>query len=130
MANNFVHGKSGTVTIGGNAFYVTQFQFTMTNDLTDVTHSGASGYGVVIPGVTRATGNLTFVFDTLNQPTVAPINQTPGQSMSLVLSPDGTKQYSFTAYSGELSFTSGPSAGAVQATTSFQSSGAITVPSS
>lgn len=130
MANNFIHGKSGTVTIGGNLFYVTQFSFTMTNDLADITHTGANGYGVVIPGVTRATGQLTFVYDTLNQPTVAPINQTPGQSMTLILSPDGTKQFSFTAYSGELSFSSGPAAGAVNVSTSFQSSGTITVPSS
>lgn len=129
MANNFIHGKSGTVTIGGNLFAVTQFAFTMSNDLADITHSGANGYQVMLPGVTKASGTLTFVFDTLNQPTVSPINQTPGQSMTLVLSPDGTKNYSFTAYSGELSWSSGPQAGAVLCTTSFQSSGTITVPS-
>lgn len=130
MANNFVHGKSGTCTVNGTSFAVTQFSFQMSNDLADITHSQANGYQVMLPGVTRASGNLTFVFDTLNQPTVSPINQTPGQSLTLVLSPDGTKNYSFTAYSGQLSFSSGPQAGAVQVTTSFQSSGTITVPSS
>ena len=130
MANNFVHGKSGTVTIGGNLFAVTQFQFQMSNDLADITHSAANGYQVMLPGVTKASGSLTFVFDTLNQPTVAPINQTPGQALTLVLSPDGTKNYSFSAYSGALSWSSGPQAGAVFCTTSFESSGTITVPSS
>ena len=130
MANNYIHGKSGTVTIGGNLFNVTQFSFSMNCDLADITHTGANGYGVVLPGVIRATGQLTFIYDTLNQPTVSPINQTPGQSMTLILSPDGTKQFSFTAYSGELSFSSGPQAGAVSVNTSFQSSGTITVPAS
>jgi len=130
MANNYVHGKDGSVTINGTLFNVTQFSFTMTNDLADITHTGAAGWGVVIPGVTRATGQLTFVYDTLNQPTVSPINQTPGQSMTMVLKPEGTKAFSFTGFSGELSYSSGPSAGAVSVTTSFQSSGVVTVPAS
>lgn len=128
MANNFIHGKSGTVTIGGNLFYVEQFSFEMSNGLADITHSGAAGCQVMLPGIMSATGRLTFVYDTLNQPTVSPLNQTPGQSMVLVLSPDGTKQFSFTAFSEGLSFSSGPKAGAVEVTTSFRSSGTITVP--
>jgi hypothetical protein len=130
MANNYIHGVSGTVTLNGTLFNVKQFSFTMTNDLADITHSGAQGYQVMLPGVTRAAGQLTFTYDTLNQPTVSPLNQKPGQSLALVLSPDGTKQYSFSAYSGELGFRSGPQAGDVEVTTSFQSSGVITVPTS
>lgn len=130
MANNYIHGKSGTCSVNGTLFNVEQFSFTMTSDLDDITHTGAGGYGVVLPGVIRANGQLSFVFDTLNQPTVSPLNQTPGQALTLVLSPDGTKQYSFGAFSGELQFSSGPKAGAVRVTTSFQSSGTITVPSS
>jgi hypothetical protein len=55
---------------------------------------------------------------------------TPGQPMTLVLSPDGTKQYSFGAFSGQFAFASGPQAGDVECSTNFESSGAITVPSS
>ncbi len=130
MANTFVHGKDGTVTINGTLFALRQFQFTMNCDLEDITHTGGNGYQVMLPGIIGASGSLSFVYDTLNQPTVTPINQTPGQLMALVLKPEGTKPFTFNAYSGSLDWSSGPQAGAVKGTTSFQSTGSITVPSS
>lgn len=127
---NFISGIKGTVSLGGSLFNVKQFKFTMTTNLDDITHSGANGFQVMLPGVTKARGELTFTFDTANQPTVSPYNMTPGQLMALVLSPDGTKQYTFSGYSGEFSFQSGPQAGDVECTTTFESTGTITVPSS
>jgi hypothetical protein len=127
---NFISGVKGTVTIGGNLFYVKQFKFRMFVALDDITHSGAAGYQVKLPGVLGAEGDLTFTFDTANQPTVSPYNMTPGTLMALNLSPDGTKPYTFSAYSGEFTFASGPKAGDVECTTHAESTGAITVPSS
>lgn len=134
----FVHGFRGTVTIGGNLYNVKQFQFTMTNTLADVTHSGATttynnapaSFRVKIPGITEVSGTLTFTFDSANQPTVTPYLMTPGTLLSLVLSPDGTKQYSFSAYTGEYSFRSGAGVNSdVECTVNFESTGVVTVPS-
>lgn len=126
----FVHGKDGTVTIGGNLFYVTQFSYQETNATADVTHSGAAGFQVKIKGVTSASGTLTFVYDTANQPTVSPYDMSTGGTAALILKPEGTKPYSFTAIYEQLSWTSGPSAGAVSCTVNYSSTGTITRPSS
>lgn len=127
---NFISGVKGTVQINGNLFYVKQFKFRMFIALDDITHSGAQGAQVKLPGVYGAEGDLTFTFDTANQPTVSPYNMTPGQLLQLVLEPDGSKAYSFSGYSGEFTFQSGPKAGDVECTTHVESTGLITVPTS
>lgn len=126
----FVHGKDGTVTVGGNLFNVTKFTYKEQNHTADITHSGAAGYQVLLKGVTMASGTLTFVYDTANQPTVSPYDMTTGTTLSLILRPEGTKPYTFSAISQELSWDSGPAAGAVNCTVNYSSTGTITRPSS
>lgn len=133
MANNFVAGYKGTVTIGGTQFAALQFDLTITTPLDDITYTQAGGatWAVKIPGYSSAKGTISFVYDTLNQPVLSPQNMTPGTLMTLVLTPEGSKSYSFSAYSGEFSFSSGPQSGiGVKCTTSFESTGTVTLPSS
>lgn len=127
---NFVHGKDGSVSKGGNLFNVTQFSYAENNAAADVTHTGAQGYQVMIKGVTKASGTLTFVYDTNNQPTVSPYDFTTGNIDTLLLKPEGTKPFSFPAIFTDLNWTSGPSAGAVNCTVNYQSVGVISRPTS
>jgi hypothetical protein len=53
-----------------------------------------------------------------------------GALMALVLYPDGTKPFSFSAYLGTFTFSSGPQAGAVKCSCNFRSTGVITQPTS
>lgn len=127
---NFKHSVSGTVTINGNLFYVKSGSYNETATLSDITHSGAFGAGVVLPGVYRASGDIVFTFDAANLPNGATYNMTPGTSMTLVISPDGVNNYSFTAFSGEFQFSTGAGLDTdVEVTVSYQSSGVITRPS-
>lgn len=136
---NFIHGFKGTCTVGGSTFYVKQFQFSMKNTVADVTHSGATttynaapvSYRVKIAGITEVSGSLTFTFDSANQPTVTPYIMTPGATVALVLSPDGTKNYSFSAITTGYDFRSGAGVNSdVECSITFESTGVITVPSS
>ena len=115
-------------------FAVESFEFTETAPLEDITYSQAGGalYATKIPGYSSVSGTLTFVYDTNNQPVMNPYNLLPQQSSptALVLSPEGTKPYSFSAYFGTLRWSSGPKAGAVRCTSSFESTGTVTHPSS
>lgn len=126
---NFVHGKSGRVTIGGSEMAALQYDFTDETDLEDITYTQSTGATaqILIPGYEKASGSISFVFDTNNLPAVT---MKAGTLMTLVLYPEGTKAYSFQAYSGSFRFSSGPQAGAVKCTTSFRSTGPITQPTS
>lgn len=127
---NFKSTISGTVTINGNLFNVKSGSYNETNTLADITHSGAAGFGVVLPCVTRASGDIVFTFDAANLPTGATYNMIPGTAMALVVSPDGVNNFSFTAYSGEFQFSTGAGLDTdVEVTVSYQSSGTITRPS-
>lgn len=130
MPTNFISGIKGTVSIGGTLFNVKQFKLRLHTTLDDITHSGAQGYQVKLPGVTGADGDLTFTYDIDNAPTFGTFNMLPGTLLALVLEPDGTKPYTLSAYSGEFSFSSGPKAGDVECTTHFESTGPFTVPTS
>ncbi len=139
MANTFVHGRLGTVSLAGPStagptlFAVLQFSFKWITSLSDITFtvSGGATAKRILPGYYWATGTLTFVYDTTNQPVLSPQQMTPNTLMALILYPEGTKPYSFNAYSGEFDFTSGPQGNTpVSCTTNFESDGAITPPSS
>lgn len=133
MANTFVHGNKGTVTIGGTQFASLQYSFSWQTSLSDITFTKAGGATAkrLLPGYYWATGVITFVYDTSNQPVLAPQNMTPNTLMTLVLYPDGTKPYAFNAYSGQFGFTSGPQGNTpVNCTTNFESDDIITPPSS
>lgn len=129
---NFIHGKLGTISLNSNLFNAEQFDFTESTTLDDITYtvSGGATSKILLPGYNWAVGTITFVYDTNNQPTIAPYDMVPGQLLTLILYPDGTKPYSFSAYSGSFRFASGPKAGTVRCTTNFESTGAITHPSS
>jgi hypothetical protein len=134
MANAFVHGKLSTVTIGGTAFAVVQETYEEgLSDLTDITFTTAGGatFRVLLPGYNLVDGTLTFIYDTLNQPILSPQNMIPGTLITpLVVSPDGTKLFSFNAYAAKFTWAGGPRNGPVQCTVPYQSSGAITRPAS
>lgn len=130
MPNTFINGKVGTITIGGSQFAAEQYEFQHEVTLDDITYTQAGGATaqVMLPGYEKASGTISFVYDTLN---VAQIqSMRAGQLMALSLQPDGTRPYSFNAYSGTFRWSSGPKAGTVRGTTSFQSTGTITQPTS
>ena len=133
----FVHGKQGTVTFNGNQFAAMTINFKEHTSLEDITYTVA-GYAtaqVMLPGYRKGTGSVNFIYDTANQPTISPFDLRPTATVppvpiAAIFSPDGTKSWSCNIYSEELGFTTGPHAGAVKCTMSFQSTGPITEPSS
>ena len=129
----FIHGKLSTIQIGGTYFAGLNISYDeKLSDLTDITftRSGGATFGNFLPGYNFATGTLSFVYDSANQPVLSPQNMIPGVLMTLVVSPDGTKFYSFTAWSGEFQWAGGPKAGPVMCSTNYTSEATITRPSS
>lgn len=129
MANTFVHGRLSTVQIGGTYFAGLTITYDeKLSDLTDITYtvSGGQTFGVQLPGYNFATGTISFIWDSSNKPLSGAYNMIPGTLMALVASPDGSELFTFSAYSGEFTWTGGPTAGPVKVTTSFTSSGTIT----
>jgi hypothetical protein len=133
MANTFIHGRLTTISIGGTQFAgLTASYAEKLSSLDDITYTVAGGatFAVFLPGYNMATGTITFVYDTSNSPVLSPQNMIPGTLMTLVVSPDGTKLYSFNAYSSDFTWTGGPTAGTLKASTNYQSTGTITRPAS
>ena len=129
MANTFIHGKSGKFLAGSTELAVEQFDLTHTVTTDDITHSLAGGARVIIPGIESLDGNVTFIYDTLNKPTVSP-NLSPSTLITAHFKPDGVDDWTCAGYITELQFSSGPKAGAVRVKGKFMSSGPITKPSS
>ncbi len=129
----FIHGKLTTVTIGGTQFAGLTVSFDEDlSDLTDITYtvSGGATFGVFLPGYNIASGDITFVYDSANQPVLAPQNMIPGTLMTLVVAPDGTKPFTMQAYSGKFHWAGGPRSGPVMCSTHYQATGTFTRPSS
>lgn len=133
MANNFVNGKLGTITLAGTQFATMKYSFKETlSDVTDITYTQAGGatFAVKQPGYNMCAGTLTFVYDTLNQPVIAP-NLIPGQTIAMVLYPEGTKPYAITALLTEQGWDTGPQVkGPVVVTVPWESTGPYTRPTS
>lgn len=129
---NFISGKEGTISINGNLFNAEQYDFEESTTLDDITYCrpGGATFKILLPQYNWATGTITFVYDTNNQPTISPFDMRPGMLMAMILYPDGTKPYGFNAYSGNFRFGSGPKAGTVRCTTRFESTDTITHPTS
>ena len=128
MANAFVHGRLSTVQVGGTYFAGLTITYNeKLSDCADITYtvSGGATYGVFLPGYNFITGNISFIWDSDNKPVSSP-NMVPGTLMTLVLSPDGTELFSFSAWSTGLDWTGGPTAGPVKVQTGFQSTGTYT----
>ena len=132
MAYNFIHGKLTTIQLSGQYFAALTCSYNQgLSDLTDITYTqtGGATWRILLPGYSLVDGDLSFVYDTLNQPVLSPQNQIPGQLMTMIFSPDGTKLYSLTAYSETLSIPGGPGVkGPVVCKTGWKSSGSVTVP--
>jgi hypothetical protein len=86
----------------------------------------------MLPGYKRITGSVSFVYDTANQPTISPFDLRPGNATAIpaVFYPEGTKPWACSIFPESIQFTTGPTAGAVKCSMSFQSTGAITEPTS
>ncbi|WP_406699227.1 hypothetical protein V5E97_10155 [Singulisphaera sp. Ch08] len=128
MPNTFIHGYKGKFLIGSTDFAVTDFNLDWEVDADDITHTGAGGSQVVLDGVERFEGTITFIYDTTNKPTVAPQQLKPRTFAVAHLKPDGTDDFSATVLCSKFSFKSGPKAGAVAVTVNVKSSSAITYP--
>jgi hypothetical protein len=126
----FIHGKSGKFLVGSTDFQVVDFGIDWSMDLDDITHTGASGAQVMLAGIERLEGNVTFVYDTSAKPTVSPQQLKPGTSAVIHFKPDGTDDFTATCICEKFSWKSGPSAGAVKVTVNVKSSGAISSPAS
>ena len=130
---NFISGRLGTISVAGSLFNAEQYTFVEQTTLDDITYtiSGGVTYKVLLPQYNWVTGVITFVYDTNNQPVIAPFDLVPGHVLlAMILYPDGTKPYSFSAYSGQLQWASGPKAGTARCTCNFESTGTVTHPSS
>jgi hypothetical protein len=130
MSNTFKHGKDGKFLIGSTDFAVTDFNVDWSVDDEDITHTGASGAQVVIDGIERLEGTITFIYDTTNKPTVAPQQMKPRTVATCHFKPDGSDDFSASCLCLKFSFKSGPKAGAVAVTVNVKSTGAITSPAS
>lgn len=124
----FIHGKSGRFVIASQNFQVTDFGVDHSVDDDDITHTGAGGAQVVLAGIERLEGTVTFIYDTTNKPTVSPQNLSPGIEAVLHFKPDSTDDWSANCLCTKFSFKSGPKAGAVAVTVNVKSSGTITKP--
>ncbi len=133
MPNTFIHGKLSTIQIGGTYFAGLNISYDETlSDLTDITwtRSGGATFGNFLPGYNFATGTISFVYDSQNQPVLSPQNMIPGTLMVLIISPDGIKPYAMSAWSGKFSWAGGPKQGPTACSTNWTSEGVITRPGS
>lgn len=128
MPNTFIHGYKGKFLIGATDFAVTDFGLDWEVSSEDITHTGAAGFQVVLDGIEKFSGTITFCYDTSNKPTVAPQQMKPRTFAAVHLKPDGTDDFSATVLCQKFSFKSGPKAGAVMVTVNVESSGPITYP--
>lgn len=130
----FVHGLKGTVSINANLFNALTIDFSETTTLEDITYtqSGGATYAIKLPGYISGSGTINFVYDTANQPTIAPYDMRPSRAtpLALIVYPEGTKPFACNAWPSSLQFTTGPTAGAVKCSMAFESTGTITEPSS
>ncbi len=130
----FAQAWKGTISWGGTLFNALQFSYTDTAPLEDITYSQAGGatFAVKLPGYRSISGSLTFVYDTMAQPTISPFDMVSRASTAtIIIYPEGTKPFTFAAWVGNFNFASGPQAGvAVKCTADFESTGTVTVPAS
>lgn len=128
MANNFIHGKQTTFAIGSTVFDVLTVDFNHEVDAADITHTGAGGSQVMLAGVERSDCTITFVYDTLNKPTISPQQLKPGTVATLHQKPDGVDDFNASYLCTKFGWKGGPSAGALIVTVEAKSTGPITVP--
>ena len=127
MANNYVSGWRGKVFIGSTELFVMDFNLDWQVGTDDITHTGAAGSRVVLDNIESFDGTLSFVYDTLNKPTVSPVMK-PRTFAVVHLKPEGSDDFSANCLFSKFSWKSGPKAGAITITCNVMSSGPITYP--
>lgn len=124
----FIHGYKGKFLIGSTDFKVTEFSIDWEVESEPITHTGAGGCQVVLDGVEKFSGSVTFVYDLDAKPTVAPQMMKPRTYAVLHAKPDGVDDFSAEVLCTKFSFKSGPKAGAVYVTVNVESNSAISYP--
>jgi len=133
MANSWAQAWKGTITINSNDFNALQFDYEEFGDSEDITYSraGSATYRAILPGYPGVRGQVIYVYDTLNQPTISPLDFRFGTLATIVIKPEGTKPFSFTAYLLNFKFSTGPQAGvSVKCTSNFESTSDLVRPTS
>lgn len=126
--DGWVHGKDGKFFIGAQDFNVTEFSGDWEVDSADITHTGAAGARVVIDGVEKFDGSVTFIYNVQHKPTVAPQQLKPRTYATVHLKPDGADDFSCLCLCTKFSFKSGPKSGEVSVTVTLMSTGPISYP--
>ena len=112
----FVHGLKGTASLNGSLFNCLSIDYeeSVSNEDITFTTSGGATQKSVLPGYVSRTVSLSFVYDTANQPVLSPFNLQAGQPVSCIITPEGSKPYTFVAIGNKLGFKTGPQGGAVK----------------
>jgi hypothetical protein len=132
--NDFIHGVKGSFyyQLGGmtapTRFDIEQVSGDFAVETDDITNTSSGGARVVLDGIEEVTGSVSFVFDSLAVPTVAPQPFKPRTYATLLIKPDGVTVYQFAALITRFGFSTGPKAGTVRVTADYRSTGPITFP--
>jgi hypothetical protein len=135
-APNFAQAYKGLLSINANLFNCLVYEYQESAPLDDITYtkSGGATFAIKIPGYVSGRGSVDFAYDVANQPTVSPFLIVAGSLMTIIAMPEGTKPYSFQAYSGQFRWRSGPQAtpggASVRATVEYETTDTITRPTS
>lgn len=124
----FIHGYKGKFLVGSTDFQVTEFSVDWDVEVEPITHTGANGAQVVLDGVEKISGTVTFVYDLDAKPTVSPQQLKPRTYATIHFKPDGADDFACECLCSKFSFKSGPKAGAVYVTVNVESNSAITYP--
>lgn len=128
MPAQFIHGYKGKFLIGATDFQVTEFSVDWEIEAEAITHTGAGGAQVMLDGVEKISGSVTFVYDLNAKPTIAPQQLKPRSVATIHFKPDGVDNFSADFLCSKFSFKSGPKAGVVYVTVTVESTSAITYP--
>lgn len=149
-AQRFLHGVNGQVAVTppgsttSTLFSVTKTNFTHMVDTEDVTNSAAPNWRSKQTSINEITGTITYVYDILNKPLIAPYFLLPGNTVGLSLLADyqagsqlpvggtfGTQTWAGQAVIKNFTCVGpGPQAGSWIITSDFESTGTWTYPTS
>lgn len=124
----FHSGVGGKAEIGATVINITDWQFTKTARLAEVTHSGSGGIAEWKKVLVEAAGSFNFPWDSDQIPDTD-VTLDAGDTLTLELfCGDSGKKYEFAAIVESLSITNNSQNDVVRATVNFKSNGAITDP--
>ena len=133
--NDFIHGVKGAVNFGvlgsGGVYTFTKFDVESITidesiDTDDITNTSSLGDQVILDGIRKLSGSLSFVWDSLNVFFVQPMPWETRNFVKLEVLPDGvTIGWTFTALITGHSTGTGPKQGTVRVTCNYMSTGTI-----